>query len=120
MADPGIRAGPGRAWPAYTALIVGLRILAIGVLGPFAEELVMRGLLYNRLRRTALGDIGAIVVSAVGWSALHFHYGIGTLGLITLDGLILGLARYRSGTVWIPAIMHVMGNLFSICQSLNQ
>jgi membrane protease YdiL (CAAX protease family) len=107
-----------KPWPDYPATIVALRILAIGFLGPLAEETMMRGLLLDRLRRTRLGPAGAIVITAVGWSALHFNYGPGTLVLLCLDGLLLGYVRYRTGSLWLPIAMHVLGNLVSIAQSL--
>lgn len=108
-----------RAWPACPMLIVVLRVLAIGVLGPVAEEIVMRGILFSRLRRTAMGTVGAIGIIAIGWAALHYDYGVGTLGLIAVDGVVLGLARYQSKSLWVPVIMHALGNLFSIYQSLG-
>ncbi len=43
------------AWPAYSPSILMMRILAIGIAGPFFEELVARGVFFNLLRRTALG-----------------------------------------------------------------
>ncbi|QQR73474.1 MAG: CPBP family intramembrane metalloprotease [Holophagales bacterium] len=108
-----------KAWPEYPPLVVGLRILAIGLVGPVAEELVMRGLVLDRLRRTALGAAGAIGVVAVFWALLHWSYGPGTLALIAADGILLGIARHRTGSLWVPIGMHVLGNLFSIGQSLG-
>ncbi len=52
-------------WPAYPAVIIVLRIFAIGVAGPLAEELVFRGLLLGLFQRGRLGPPGAIVLSAV-------------------------------------------------------
>lgn len=107
-----------KAWPPYGPLVVGLRILAIGILGPIAEELVMRGLFVGILRKTRLGSFGAVVVVALAWAAMHFQYGAWTLVLIALDGVLLGLARERGGSLWLPIAMHVLGNLVSIGQSL--
>jgi membrane protease YdiL (CAAX protease family) len=108
-----------KPWPAYPPLIVALRILAIGLLGPLAEELVMRGVLLSRLRGTRLGPLGAIAVVAVLWAVMHVQYGAATLAMIFVDGLILGLARERGGSLWIPIAMHVLANLVSIAQSLG-
>ena len=108
-----------KAWPGYPPSILVLRIVAIGLVGPFAEELVMRGVVFHVLRRTALGPLGAIAVTAVGWSAMHYLYGPGTLALVAVDGVVLGLARHRSGSLWVPVAMHALGNLISICQSLT-
>jgi len=108
-----------KPWPDYPAGIVVLRILAIGFLGPGAEELVMRGLFLGRLQRTRVGPLGAILIVAVVWAAFHYSYGPGTLVLVTTDGVLFGLARVRGGSLWIPIAMHVLGNLFSLAQSLT-
>lgn len=106
-------------WPAYPVLIVVLRVLAIGIVGPISEELVMRGMLFLRLSRTPLRPIGAILVCAAAWSLLHVQYGWNTRALIFCDGLILGFARLRSRSVTMPIVMHVIANLYSISQSLH-
>jgi membrane protease YdiL (CAAX protease family) len=108
-----------KAWPTYTLLIVSLRILAIGVLGPIAEELAFRGLLMTWLRRTKLGIFGAIFISAAAWSLMHLQYAPILLLLIFIDGLVLGSARHFCRSIYVPIAMHIAGNLFSIFQSLN-
>jgi membrane protease YdiL (CAAX protease family) len=108
-----------KPWPAYPPLIVALRVLAIGLAGPAAEELVMRGGLLGRLRRTRLGPVGAVVLVAAAWAAFHVSYEPSTIALIFLDGLVLGAARITSASVWVPLVMHAMGNLISIWQSTH-
>jgi len=105
-------------WKPYPLLIIVLRIVAIGLLGPAAEEIVVRGVLFFRIGRTRLGPIGAIVIGAAGWAAAHVQYDGMTMLLIFLDGLVLGTARLRSRSTCVPIVMHALGNLISICQSL--
>jgi len=107
-----------KAWPAYPALILVLRILAIGIVGPFCEEIITRGILFYRLKQLRLGAWGAIVLISLIWAAAHYNYPLSTLMMIFADGFILGLARYKSGSLWIPVAMHTLGNLISISQSL--
>jgi membrane protease YdiL (CAAX protease family) len=108
-----------KPWPDYPPMILALRIAAIGVLGPFAEEIVMRGGVLSRLRRTRLGPLGAVVVVAVAWAALHYQYGPATLALVAADGVVFGLARQYGGSLWLPVAMHTIGNLASIYQSIS-
>jgi membrane protease YdiL (CAAX protease family) len=108
-----------KPWPEYSVLVLILRIAAIGVLGPIAEELVMRGVVLGRLRRTRLGDWGAILIVAVVWACFHYRYGWETLVLVSLDGVLFGLARLRGRSLWIPIAMHVLGNCISIWQSVS-
>jgi membrane protease YdiL (CAAX protease family) len=104
-------------WKAYAAGIVVLRVLAIGILGPAAEELVFRGILFARLLKP-IGPAATIVATAAAWAALHYSYDWLTLSQVFADGLILGLARHQSRSTNVPIAMHAVGNLFSIYQSL--
>ncbi|HUD72148.1 MAG TPA: CPBP family intramembrane glutamic endopeptidase, partial [Dongiaceae bacterium] len=99
-------------------LVVAIRILAIGIAGPIAEELAFRGIALWRLRTMRLGTAGAVVVTSLLWTALHFQYEPAVLAQIFLDGLVLGAARVRTGSLGAPIAMHVTGNLFSIAESL--
>ena len=107
-----------KLWPSYPTLIVLLRILAIGFLGPIAEELVFRGFLMRIVGRTRVGIFGAILVTAALWSLIHFQYTPIVLIIIFIDGITLGLARHFTRSLYVPIVMHVLGNLFSIYQSL--
>jgi len=106
-------------WPAYPPLIVALRVAAIGLAGPAAEEVVFRGVAIGRLRHTRLGVRGAVVLTACGWAALHVRYGPGTMAQIAADGLLLGAARVTTGSLYVPIAMHALANLFSIWQSTH-
>ena len=39
--------------------------------------------------------------------------------MIFLDGLLLGAARHRSRSTFVPMLLHVVANLYSILQSLG-
>jgi len=105
-------------WKPYPPAIVLMRIVAIGLLGPAAEEIVVRGIVFYRISLTRLGPTGAIVLGAAAWAAAHVQYDMMTVLLIFLDGLVLGTARLRSRSTFLPILMHALGNLFSISQSL--
>ena len=111
--------GAAAPWKPYAPAIVALRILAIGICGPAAEELAVRGILFYRLRLTRLGPYGAIVLCAGAWALMHYRYDAPTIALVFCDGLILGLARYRSDSTVLAMILHSLGNLYSIHQSLQ-
>jgi membrane protease YdiL (CAAX protease family) len=118
-ATRGVAAMQPRLWPAYPPVIIALRILAIGLLGPISEELAFRGVVLAVLRRTRLRVVGAIVLTAALWSVSHLQYAPLLLALIFLDGLVLGAARHFTRSLYVPILMHVAGNLFSISQSLG-
>jgi len=106
-------------WRDYSPLVIALRILAIGVLGPAAEEIVVRGLVFFRLARTRLGPAGAILLGAGGWAVLYYHYHWGTILMVFLDDVVLGLARWHARSTNLPTVLHSLGNLLSIWQSLH-
>jgi CAAX protease family protein len=119
IVGPSLGLDAPRPWVGYTPLVVALRILAIGVAGPVVEELAMRGVVLWRLRTTRLGVAGAILVSAIAWALMHLQYGAASIAMIALDGVLLGTARQKTGSLGAPIAMHVLGNLFSIGQSLG-
>lgn len=110
---------PPAPWEAYSPLVFVLRVAAIGILGPASEEMLMRGLIFFRISRTRLGATGAIVICAAAWAAMHYRYDFQTITLIFLDGIVLGMARHHTRSTNVPIVMHSLGNLFSIWQSLH-
>ncbi len=80
----------------------------------FGEELLLRGLGFQALRR-GLGDTAAVVLSSVLFGALHLmnpHASLMAALLITLVGLWFGAVMVRSGSVWMPMGLHIAWNFF--------
>ncbi len=84
---------------------------SIVLLGPLAEEFVFRGLLLSGLRRSRVGDLGAILIGSLIWAVLHVQYDPFHIVSIFVLGVILGYARLRTGSLWSPIILHVANNL---------
>lgn len=108
-----------RPWH-YPPLILALRILAIGVLGPIMEEIIWRGMIFHFISRTRIGAIGAIFFCTATWAPLHFRYEWMVIVLIFCDGIVLGAARYKTRSVIVPMVLHSLNNLYSIYQSLHR
>ena len=102
-----------RPWLAAPLAASVLRVLAVGFLGPVAEELIFRGWFLGVLLKKT-GPAVAILATAAGWAALHYAYGLEVLGVILVDGLLLGLARWRTKSVYPPIVMHMLYNLYAI------
>jgi membrane protease YdiL (CAAX protease family) len=102
-----------RPWLAAPLIASVLRVLAVGFLGPIAEELIFRGWFLGVLLKKT-GPAVAILLTAAGWAALHYAYGLAVLGVILVDGLLLGLARWRTKSVYPPIVMHILYNLYAI------
>jgi hypothetical protein len=98
------------------------------LLGPFAEEVLFRGVLFRQLyRRAGRSVVRAMVVSAVVFGVAHlsiFDFGLegilypgqlaslsALVGEATLGGLLFAWLTYRWGSIW-PAIgLHSSLNL---------
>lgn len=90
-----------------------MRVLAVGIFGPIAEELVFRGYLFGQLKERA-GIAATIAITSLGWALLHVDYSWWVIAIIAVDGLMLGLARWRTGSVYVPIVMHVLYNLYAV------
>ena len=79
-----------------------------GMLGPVAEELFFRGILYGFLRRW--GVIVALVFSTLIFVLCHpIHQGIPVTRL--LGGILFAVAYELSGSLMVPITIHALGNL---------
>ena len=97
----------------YTTLLW----IAIVVAAPVFEEVLFRGFLYEGLRRTRIGAGGTIVVTTLLWALLHAgQYDLFYVGLIALIGILIGIARERTGSLYVPLAIHGMNNLLSMMQ----
>lgn len=99
------------AWvDAYHTAPVALLALALTVTSIF-EELYFRGLLQGALAQTRLGTPGAIVVTALLFALAHFPSDLWRFADVLSAGLLLGVARQRSGSTLVTMVPHVLGNL---------
>ena len=78
------------------------------LLGPFAEELVFRGVIMNGLRR--FGRVFAIITSSLLFGFMHGSLVQGLFGFIS--GLVLGYLAMEYGLVW-SLLVHMLNNAFS-------
>jgi membrane protease YdiL (CAAX protease family) len=102
-----------RPWLQAPLAASALRILAVCILGPAAEELLFRGLLFRWLGER-LPIAPTIAITAVGWALLHWSYSWAVIGVIVIDGVLLGLARWRTHSILPPIAMHALYNLYAI------
>ena len=84
-----------------------LAVLAGVILGPAAEEVMFRGLLFGAVRNW-LNPAWTIVITAVIFAAIHgdFHYFVPLIAI----GAVLGWLRHRTESVWLCAAIHILNN----------
>ncbi len=90
---------------------VGVQLLAIGVLIPIAEELLFRGVVFNRLKVTLSVKTAAI------WSSLifaAFHVNMVQFLYALVMGIALAWVYEQYGSIKAPIILHVFANITSL------
>ena len=92
--------------------------ISVVLVAPIIEEFLFRGFLYSQLRRSFLKDWGAIAVSSLLWTAIHFQYEIGILFFLFLFGLFLGYFRIKYNSLLIPVALHAINNLIAFMETI--
>jgi uncharacterized protein len=100
-----------------TAGFAPLIWLAIVVVAPLGEEFVFRGFLFKGVMASRLGPIGAIVLSSLAWSSLHIQYDLYGVATTFVTGLLLGAARWKSDSLYVPMAMHLVSNLVATVEA---
>lgn len=103
----------------YSGATKYLRVFAIVLVAPISEELLFRGMLYNILSTTFLKDLGAILVTAGAFAALHYQYRARGLLFVLADGLFFGIVRYSTGSIVLTMVLHILGNSYAAYQRLS-
>lgn len=93
-----------------TAVIAPLFWIAIVVAGPLFEELFFRGFLFGGIRASRLGAPGAVVLTALAWAMVHRQYDQFEMTIVFVGGLLLGLARLRTGSTRVTFALHALWN----------
>ncbi|NEU94708.1 CPBP family glutamic-type intramembrane protease [Bradyrhizobium uaiense] len=101
-------------WPWWYVL----KYWPAAIFAPLVEETAYRGFLWRGLAASRLGHGGSLLVSALFFAAVHYHYYIqggqvvlGALISPFIFGLIFGFVRWRSGSTIAAMITHALGNI---------
>lgn len=99
-----------------TAQLKTLLWFAVIIVAPLNEEIVFRGFVFKGIQNSRVGVIGAILISSLLWSALHIQYDAYGIGQVFVSGLLLGAARFKSNSIYVPITMHALMNLIAIVE----
>jgi membrane protease YdiL (CAAX protease family) len=100
-----------------TAGFTPLFWLALIIAAPVLEELFFRGFLFSGLQQSRLGMIGTIGVTAGIWAIIHVQYEIWDIFWICIMGVLLGIARVRTGSIYTPMVLHMLLNLIATIET---
>lgn len=96
-----------------TSVFLPLLWVALIIAAPLAEETLFRGFLFNGILHSKLGTFGALFITSSIWAAIHTQYDIINISHIFVFGLVLGYARIKTGSLYIPIAMHMLMNFVS-------
>lgn len=89
-------------------VVFAVGVILYGMISPLAEEVVFRGVIYNRLRRF-YGPAVGIVVSGVLFGVFHGNPVQGVYGACL--GMLMAYLYERSRSFLIPVLFHAVANL---------
>jgi membrane protease YdiL (CAAX protease family) len=99
-----------------TAYFPPLFWIALIVAAPLFEEVFFRGFLFEGFQHSRVGARGAVFFTSLAWTILHVQYGGYELATIFVLGVIFGIARWKSQSIYPPLVMHSLFNLFAMAQ----
>jgi membrane protease YdiL (CAAX protease family) len=92
----------------------GLGLLGAAVAWPVAEEWLFRGVLWREFgggdRRRRWGNFLALVVTSIAFGLWHLPHSPSPLWVHAAFGVLMGLLRWRTGSVLPPTLVHGAGN----------
>lgn len=93
---------------AQAAVPLWLGLLLYGLIAPFSEEILFRGILYGRARKT-LGRNAAVFFSGILFAVYHGNVVQGIYALSM--GILLACIYEKAGSIWAAVIFHGVGNV---------
>ncbi len=85
-------------------------LLVAVFVAPIFEEIFFRGFLLQGLRHY-FGDTWAVLISSLIFAIIHFS--VGSFLLLLVLGIILGVMRIKTNSIWPGIILHALNNLIS-------
>jgi membrane protease YdiL (CAAX protease family) len=90
--------------------------VALVIAAPLFEEVFFRGFLFEGFQFSRLGPGGTILLTSLSWTVLHVQYGSYELITIFILGIVFGIARLKTKSIYPPLAMHSLFNLFALIQ----
>jgi uncharacterized protein len=94
-----------------TAVWPPLLWVSIIIFAPVFEEALFRGFLFEGFRRSPVGPVVTVILMSAVWTSLHVPADYFDLLTIFAGGIVLGTARIKTNSLWVPFSLHVFWNL---------
>ncbi|MDF1825587.1 MAG: CPBP family intramembrane metalloprotease [Verrucomicrobiales bacterium] len=93
---------------------VPLMLVGVVLFAPVAEEFLFRGFLFRGWEESRLRLAGTIVLTSVTWALIHGQYDVYGLIYIFVLGVVLGLSRVITKSLYGPILIHLVNNAFAM------
>jgi membrane protease YdiL (CAAX protease family) len=103
-----------------TASFLPALLFAIIIVAPIFEEIFFRGFLFQGIRYSRLGPIGAIGITSLIWAVIHVQYDIYGIVTLFIFGLLLGVARIKTDSIHLLMVMHSLSSLIATIEAALQ
>jgi uncharacterized protein len=100
------------------AYFVPLLLAVLIIIAPLSEEIFFRGFLFKGIEYSKLGAAGAIILTSLTWAVIHTQYDVYGVTNIFIGGLLLGIARFKTQSIYLPITMHALMNLVATAELL--
>lgn len=85
-------------------------ILTVGIIAPFTEEFIFRGVIYKTLNKR-ISVKWSIILQGILFGVFHMNFIQGAYA--TVLGILFGYLTYKSKSIWPAIIMHITNNLIA-------
>ncbi|HEY7300989.1 MAG TPA: CPBP family intramembrane glutamic endopeptidase [Xanthobacteraceae bacterium] len=92
--------------------------IAFVLIAPLGEEIIFRGFLYRGWARSRRAVAPAIAAISALWASMHVQYDWPGMLQIFLIGLVLGWARWRSGSTLLAFVLHGLANAWAMVETV--
>ncbi len=93
-------------------LPIYIQILSSGIMGPIIEELLFRGIVYNKIKED-YKPMKSIIISSIIFSLFHFSNPLNVLYAFMMSFMFIYLyEKYK--TLWAPILLHCIANTSTI------
>jgi membrane protease YdiL (CAAX protease family) len=100
-----------------TASFFPALLFAIIIVSPIFEEIFFRGFLFQGIRYSRLGPMGAIGITSFFWAIIHLQYDAYGITTVFALGLLFGITRLKTDSIHLLMVMHSLTSLVATMET---
>ena len=93
-------------------------LFAVIIVAPIFEEILFRGFLFQGIRYSRVGPIGAIGITSFFWAVIHLQYDVYGITTLFALGVLFGIARLKTDSIHLLMVMHSLVSLVATVETV--